>query len=215
MLETGKMYHLYNRGNNRENLFYKKENYHYFIRQLDKYLSNFADVYAYCLLPNHLHFLIKIKDEDEIFRNIRDAITLSDSISTKQNYAITLSDSIVVSKIISEQFRRFFISYSQAINKQENRLGSLFQKHFKIKAVNNDSYFSMLVFYIHANPQKHGLIDDFREWNYSSYHSIISEKISKLKKNEVIGWFGNLEEYKEFHNQKFDFRNLTSLELDD
>jgi putative transposase len=167
------------------------------------------------LLPNHFHFLIKIKDEDEIFRNIRDTIALSDSISIKQNYAITLNNSIVVSKIISEQFRRFFISYSQAINKQENRVGSLFQKHFKIKAVNNDSYFSMLVFYIHANPQKHGLIDDFREWNYSSYHSIISKQISKLKKNEVIGWFGNLEEYKEFHNQKFDFRNLTSLELDD
>jgi len=72
MLETGKMYHLYNRGNNRENLFYKKENYHYFIRQFDKYLSSFVDVYAYCLLPNHFHFLIKIKEEDEIFRNIRE-----------------------------------------------------------------------------------------------------------------------------------------------
>ena len=203
MLETGKMYHLYNRGNNRENLFYKKENYHYFIRQFDKYLSCFVDVYAYCLLPNHFHFLIKIKEEDEIFRNIRDVIAQSDGISKP------------TSKIISEQFRRFFISYSQAINKQEKRVGSLFQKHFKIKEVNNDSYFSQLVFYIHANPQKHGLIDDFRQWNYSSYHSIIAEKISKLKKKEVRNWFGNIEQFIEFHKNQFDFRKLESLNLED
>lgn len=208
MFETGKMYHLYNRGNNRENLFYKKENYHYFIRQFDKYLSNFVDVYAYCLLPNHFHFLIKIKDEDEIIRHLvslpkyRDAIAQSDSIS------------FPFSKIISEQFRRFFISYSQAINKQENRVGSLFQKHFKIKEVSNESYFTALVFYIHSNPQKHGLIDDFREWIYSSYHSLITDKISKLKKRDVINWFGNIEEYKKLHNLQFDFIKLASLELD-
>ena len=208
MLETGKVYHLYNRGNNRENLFYKKENYHYFIRQFDKYLSNFVDVYAYCLLPNHFHFLIKIKEEEEILQYLaglpqyRDSIAQSDGISNP------------TSKIISEQFRRFFISYSQAINKQENRVGSLFQKKFKIKEVNNDSYFSQLVFYIHANPQKHGLINDFREWNYSSYHSIISDKISKLKKKEIRNWFGNIEQYKEFHKNQFDFRNLDTLDLE-
>jgi putative transposase len=207
MLETGKTYHLYNRGNNRENLFYKKENYHYFIRQFDKYLSNYLDVYAYCLLPNHFHFLIKVKDEDEILRS-RDAIAQSDGISTQ-------SDGINYRKIISEQFRRFFISYSQAINKQEKRVGSLFQKCFKIKEVNNDSYFSTLVFYIHANPQKHGLIDDFKEWNYSSYHSIITDKTSKIKKINVIDWFGNVEEYKRFHSQLFDFRTLAPLELED
>ncbi len=208
MLETGKIYHLYNRGNNRENLFYKKENYHYFIRQFDKYLSNFVDVYAYCLLPNHFHFLIKIKDGEEIIRHLvslpkyRDAIALSDSISFPLN------------KIISEQFRRLFISYSQAINKQENRVGSLFQKHFKIKEVTNESYFTSLVFYIHSNPQKHGLIDDFREWNYSSYSSILSQNISKLKKRDVIDWFGNIDAFKRFHNQQIYFRNLASLELD-
>lgn len=195
MLETGKIYHLYNRGNNRENLFYKKENYHYFIRQFDKYLSNYLDVYAYCLLPNHFHFLIKVKDEVEI-----------------QQHLVSLKD---LPSVLSNKFRLFFMSYAKAINKQEKRVGSLFQKRFKIKEVKNDSYFSTLVFYIHANPQKHGLIDDFKGWNYSSYHSIITDKISKLKKIDVIDWFGNLEEYKRFHKQQFDFRNLAPLELDD
>ena len=229
MLETGKMYHLYNRGNNRENLFYKKENYHYFIRQFDKYLSNFVDVYAYCLLPNHFHFLIKIKDEDEIFRNIIDAIAQSELINQEngEQHLVSLKDLPSVREdlpsvcaenlpnLITNKFRLLFMSYAKAINKQEKRVGSLFQKKFKIKEVDNDKYFSQLIFYIHANPQKHGLIDDFREWNYSSYHSITLEKISKLKKKEVIDWFGNIEEYKEFHKQVFDFRRLQTLELED
>jgi putative transposase len=212
MLETGKIYHLYNRGNNRENLFYKKENYHYFIRQFDKYLSNFTDVYAYCLLPNHFHFLIKIKEEAEILR-------LLPNLQNDEQHLVSLKDlpsvrAVDLPSLIINKFRLLFMSYAKAINKQENRVGSLFQKQFKIKAVNNDSYFSCLVFYIHANPQKHGLIDDFREWNYSSYHSIISERISKLKKKGVIDWFGNIEEYKEFHKNQFDFKNLESMELE-
>lgn len=201
MLETGKMYHLYNRGNNRENLFYKEDNYHYFIRQFDKYLSNFIDIYAYCLLPNHFHFLIKIKDEDEIRQHL---VSLKDLPSV----------GVDLPKIIADQFRLFFMSYAKAINKQENRIGSLFQKQFKIKEVNNDAYFSQLVFYIHANPQIHGLIDNFREWNYSSYHSILADRISKLKKIEVIDWFGNEEEYKKFHTTQFDFRCLETLQLE-
>lgn len=207
MLEVGKMYHLYNRGNNRENLFYKKENYYYFIRQFDKYLSDFVDVYAYCLLPNHFHFLIKVKEEEEILRNSRDAIALSDRISTQ-------SDRIDHSKIISEQFRRFFISYSQAINKQEKRVGSLFQKNFKTKEVDSEDYFTQLIVYIHANPQKHGITKDFRTWEFSSYKSVLIEKNSKLKKSEVVGWFGNTDLYKNAHNTHSDFKRLEALELE-
>ncbi|MDB5227104.1 MAG: hypothetical protein JWN78_1297 [Bacteroidota bacterium] len=66
MFYPGEFYHLFNRGNNREIIFYTDENYHYFLRQFDKYLTGFIDIYAYCLLPNHFHFLIKIKEEEEI-----------------------------------------------------------------------------------------------------------------------------------------------------
>lgn len=196
MLETGKTYHLYNRGNNRENLFYKPDNYYYFLRQFDKYLSNCLDVFAYCLLPNHFHFLIRVK-------------------SPASTYSIAQSDGIGYEKKISEQFRRFFISYSQAINKQENRVGSLFQKNFKIKEVNSNSYFSQLIFYIHANPQLHHLIDDFRKWHYSSYHAVLSEKNTKLKKHDVVEWFGNKQQYQHFHQNQTDFNDLEVLNLEE
>lgn len=108
-LIEGNFYHVFNRGNNRENLFYSLRNYTYFLRKFDEHLSEFLDTYAYCLLPNHFHFLVRVKE----WRT--DSIAQSDGIGE-------------VSAQISEQFRRFFIGYSQAINKQERRSGSLFQK---------------------------------------------------------------------------------------
>ncbi|MFK5981536.1 MAG: transposase [Flavobacteriaceae bacterium] len=60
-LEEEYFYHIYNRGNNKQNIFFEKENYHYFIRLLEKYISPIAEIYSYCLLPNHFHLLIKIK----------------------------------------------------------------------------------------------------------------------------------------------------------
>jgi REP element-mobilizing transposase RayT len=175
-LLPGEYYHIFNRGNNRNNLFYKKGNYEYFLRKYDEYLSDYIDTYAFCLLPNHFHLLIRVKESDEI------------------------------SKVVSCQFRRFFISFSQAINKQENRVGSLFQKNFKRKKVDSEKYFLRLVYYIHANPQIHGLIDNFKLYPWSSYERILSKKLSKLKKNEILKWFGTQKEYLAFHEQLNEFK---------
>ena len=94
-----KLYHIYNRGNGNENVYYIDENYYYFLRQYDKYLSESVDTFAYCLLPNHFHLLVRIKIDNP--------------------------------ETASENFRKFFISYSMSINKQEKRRGNLFQRGFK------------------------------------------------------------------------------------
>ncbi|MBS1683501.1 MAG: transposase [Bacteroidetes bacterium] len=171
-------YHIYNRGNNGDNIFYKRGNYDYFLKSYDKHLSDFVETYAYCLLPNHFHLLIRIKP------------FLSFPRQSEQPELI-----------VSEQFRKFFIGYSQAINKQESRSGSLFQKPFKRKEVDREAYFSHLIYYIHANPQKHGICNDFKQYEYSSYGRILIEKPSKLFKNEVIEWFGSKQHYIDFHHQ--------------
>ena len=64
-MQPGCFYHIYNRGNNRQNIFFEERNYLYFLRLFEKYLFNLVDVYAYCLMPNHFHFLIKIKDANQ------------------------------------------------------------------------------------------------------------------------------------------------------
>jgi len=62
--EAGKYYHLFNRGNNKLNIFFEEGNYLYFLDLVKKHLNPNIDVLAYCLLKNHFHFVIRIKDED-------------------------------------------------------------------------------------------------------------------------------------------------------
>jgi len=146
-------------------------------------MSNYIDTYAYCLLPNHFHLLIKTKD----------------SILSK-NRIFTTKDSDEIGKIVSEQFRYFFISYAMSINKQESRSGSLFLKNFKRKLIDNEQYLRNLINYIHCNPLKHKIANDLVSYNYSSYKSLLSNTITKLKSYEVLNvFFNNTNEFLEYH----------------
>ena len=61
-LEHGKYYHIYNRGNNRENIFVEERNYPYFLKLYAQHIFPVADTFAYCLMRNHFHLLVHIKD---------------------------------------------------------------------------------------------------------------------------------------------------------
>jgi len=56
--EPHAFYHVYNRGINREAVFFNRENYLFFLRKIRKYLCPCCDVVAYCLMPNHFHLLL-------------------------------------------------------------------------------------------------------------------------------------------------------------
>ena len=56
--ESNKLYHLYNQGNNKQQLFFSDDNYAYFLRAYEKLVSPYCDTLAYCLMPNHFHFMI-------------------------------------------------------------------------------------------------------------------------------------------------------------
>jgi REP element-mobilizing transposase RayT len=74
--EHGCFYHVYNRGNNKEDIFKELKNYTYFFGLIKKYLLPTADIYTYCLMKNHFHLLVKIKDLEEI---------IDDKYKTKKN----------------------------------------------------------------------------------------------------------------------------------
>ncbi len=65
-MEADRYYHIYNRANGNENLFRERENYRYFLKQWEKCIPDVADTLAYCLMPNHFHFLIRTKGEVEL-----------------------------------------------------------------------------------------------------------------------------------------------------
>lgn len=185
-LQSGTWYHIYNRGNNGEDIFYRPENYRYFLRKFDQYLTAYLDVYAYCLLPNHFHFLIKTKDKYEL---------AADQLQFKTGTKL-LGD---FSSIISEVFRRFFLCYAKSIKVQEGRTGSLFEKNFKRKEIKTDAHLFWLINYIHRNPETHGIVSTFINYPNSSYVSILSAAPTKLKRQEVLSLLGGREEFIRFH----------------
>lgn len=178
----GKHYHIYNRGNNGENIFREEKNYAYFIKLYSKYVEPVAETFCYCLLRNHFHLLVRIKTEEE------------------QKETWQVSQTFRVSSP-TQQFSNFFNSYAKSINKAYNRSGSLFEKRFGRIEIATEIYFKYLIHYIHFNPQKHGFVDDFRRYPYSSYHAMLSNKPTKLQRQKVFEWFEGKELFEAMHQQ--------------
>ncbi len=83
-----KVYHIYNKTNNKELLFCTAENHRYFLQQYLLYISPIADTYSWSLLPNHFHFIIKIKQQEKICEHLgnRDKYIKAQLESTKFYY---------------------------------------------------------------------------------------------------------------------------------
>ncbi len=191
--EEQKFYHLYNRSTDKQPMFRNEGNYEFFLKQYDAYLSPVVDTFAYCLLGNHFHILFRVK--------VLTGIDLNSLKKFPEDTIPELLHQKTTHDIVCHQLRKFFQSYSMAFNKQQERVGALFQKPFKRALVDNDSYFMQLVYYIHSNPQHHGLTDDFRKWKWSSYNRILIDKPSKLNKMELINWFGDKDKFVQYHNK--------------
>jgi REP element-mobilizing transposase RayT len=190
-LQYGKYCHIYSRGNNRENLFLEERNYPYFLKLYAKHIEPVAHTYAYCLLRNHLHFLVRIKD------------------------LTGLEDLSGLSRGPSQAFSNLFNAYAKAFNRAYNRTGALFQRPFGRVEVTSDAHFVQLVTYIHQNPQRHGFVTTFRDWPYSSYHTLLVAKPTRLKRDEVLAWFGGVDNLVAVHQQEVTDRQIAMLAPED
>ncbi len=163
-LTIGNYYHIFNRGNNKCDIFIDDENYMYFLSLLSKYINPIADIFSYCLLKNHFHLLVRIKEVED-------------------------------SKLIARGFANLFNAYAKAINKKYNRTGSLFQYKFKRIKIDTEEYLREVIMYINLNPVYHNFIDTAKEYRYSSYNALVSNKPTALKRNEVIELFDDKDNF--------------------
>ncbi len=177
-LKAGNIYHLFNRGINGENIFKETRNYYYFLDKYKEYCSDILETYAFALLKNHFHLMVKIKEN--IFVARRDG-----------KAEIELN--------ASRQLSHFFNSYAQSYNAAYNRHGKLLEEPFKRKMVDVDGYFTSLIYYIHFNPQQHGFITDFRNWEFTSWHALLSDKETFLAKEKIMEWFGSKKHFVDAH----------------
>ncbi len=191
----GCIYHVYNRTNNREKLFLSDENRYFFLKRYDELLTPFIDTFCWSLLPNHFHLLVSIKSSVEIVKNLG-MKDLKDLTGTERKF---MNGEISAGVLIEQSFKRFFQSYSLAFNKMYDRKGNLFYKPFKRMLVEKEKHFTQAIIYIHANAMKHQLVPDFTKYQWSSWKSLLSESPTRLLRNEVIKWFGNIELFVKTH----------------
>ena len=206
-LQPDKYYHIYNHGNGNENIFKSDANFIYFLQQYTKHINPLTHTFAYCLMPNHFHFMVRIKHEEELMKFFKNKLASKDPKSFKS--ILDLND---ISKLLSQQFSNFFNAYTKAFNKQHNRKGSLFLDNFNRKQVSNEEYFQKLICYIHFNPVHHQFVKCMDDWKYSSYHSLLSAKLTLLKREEVMQWFGDSENFRVFHQRKIEDKIILEME---
>jgi putative transposase len=191
-IQPGTYYHIFNRGNNKEDIFVEEKNYHYFLELYTNHISPIAETFAYCLLRNHFHFLVRIKALTEL------------KINNKNSEPQSLL-------LPSQHFSNYFNAYTKAFNKAYVRVGSLFQHPFGRVRVESNVHLAHLVKYIHYNPQKHGFLGDFREYRYSLYRALISNKPTQLEREITLSWFDGRDGFINSHKSESDFGSIKYL----
>ena len=182
--ENGHIYHIYNQGNNRQAIFFKRDNYIFFLKKIKELIIPHADILAWCLMPNHFHLMVWVKEAEKLTPTR--AATLSRTPSTCRNPSTSLPISS-----LNKSLGIVLASYTRAINIQENRTGSLFRS--KTKAINltkidkmtpayvntqygtkinittpEHEYPQICYNYIHNNPVAATLVQNKCDWEFSS-----------------------------------------------
>ncbi len=207
----GNFYHIYNRGNNSENIFIQERNYAYFMELWWKHISPIAETWAYCLLRNHFHVVVWIKEQANLSGLTKNTINLDASVDKGTSPSDSYRDLTGLSpklKEPSQYFSNFFNAYSRGVNIATQRTGALFERPFKRIPVDSESYLMRLIVYIHQNPQKHKFVDDFRDWNYSSYHDLITNVPTRLQRDKAIQLFGSQVDFIRIHQEIQPLENL-------
>jgi putative transposase len=180
--ERGQLYHIFNQGNNRQNIFFERDNYLFFLRKMRTYILPYADIIAWCLMPNHFHLMVLVSEvELNVERYARLGVSQRHAESIKEPKLRTFNDSIGI----------MLMAYTKAINKQQKRSGKLFREQtkaecisctngvtpsfytsegiIKINTKNPELQYPQICFnYIHQNPVKAGLVQNAVDWEFSS-----------------------------------------------
>ena len=164
-LEPEKIYHIYNRGINRQTIFYSPDNYLYFLQKVRHSLMPVCNILCYTLMPNHFHFLIEATEQSVVLKK----------------------SGIIEIQSVSYALQQVQSSYTKAINKASKRTGSLFTQNVKCKCLNESStanYGITCFHYIHQNPWVAGLVQKIEDWEFSSFRDFIGLRNGTLINKE-------------------------------
>lgn len=206
-LEQGHLYHIFNQGNNKQQIFFKRENYLFFLSKIKEYILPHSNIVAWCLMPNHFHLMVEVKEVTIEFA--KNGAKSSDGVT--QSHPVT--NCPITHRTLNESIGIMLRSYTRAINKQQNRTGGLFREETKAECISKASnitpsfyntefgasmhtnhpeeeYPQVCFNYIHLNPVKACLVNVAEKWEFSSYRDYCGLRNGKLVDNDCAQRFG-------------------------
>ena len=214
IFEPTGIYHIYNQGNNRQLVFFSRENYLFFTRKICTHIMPYGDILAWCLMPNHFHLMVEVKD----FGNDRGAVdsrgaTADSRGADSRGATFSRTPTSTSTPDLNHSIGIMLASYTRAIHKQENISGSLFRQKTKaiclneIKSISSNWFTSFGVTfmnveipslqypqvcfnYIHNNPVKAGLVPRAEDWEFSSYAGLAGLRPETLVNMERVAALG-------------------------
>ncbi|MEM9547673.1 MAG: transposase [Bacteroidota bacterium] len=187
---------MYNRGINRTSIFRSVDNYNFFLKKWEMLIHPFLETYCFCLMPNHFHFIVKVRPYSKEIKRLIEQIDTSKSRKF-------LAEEITYNEFLEDQFKRILSSYTLAFNKQQKRTGSLFQKRFKRIGIRYDHKLLNLIAYIHHNPIHHGFTRNYSEWKFNSYQCFTRNFKTFIDSKMVLSLF-----HKDLKKAKFLFHEF-------
>ncbi|MEM6337402.1 MAG: hypothetical protein AAF752_12600 [Bacteroidota bacterium] len=184
----GQTFHVFNRGNDRGLLFYNQEHYGDFLARVWRKLHAYVDLYAFALLPNHFHLLLRVKPEEQIL--------LASSLDYKPTSRACHE---AANAVVSRRFRELFLGFAKHVNATTEREGSLFRERVRRLEIDSETYLLEALRYINRNGWKHGVVENFEDYGYTSYNALVRGDSALLARDEVVSWFGSVEAFAEFH----------------
>ena len=204
-LQPNCSYHIFNHANGFENIFTVDDNYRFYLDKYQQYILPIAETYAYCLLPNHFHLVVRIRRKEvieEVYRNFK-----STNFSKVPNFGkvensgkVEITDNII-EQFISKQFANLFSCYTQSFNKVNKRRESLFLKNFRREPIENKAYFLNAVIYTHRNPAHHAFCDRYTDWSYTSFCEIKERNSQMIEVEKLLRMFGGRDSFIDLHEQ--------------
>ena len=157
------------------------------------------------------HILFRGVNQQNIFEEKQDYIKLLETIENVKKdmhfelYAYCFMSNHVhlvikeaKNKDISLIMKRILTKYARWYNIKYKRSGALIANRYKSVPVEVDEYFLHLIRYVHQNPLKAGIVENIKDYPYSSYNEYLSGCI--LTNTEFVLSMLNLPEFVEFHS---------------
>lgn len=188
---THQMYHIYNEGNNKQEIFLSPDNYLYFLWKMRAYLLPFGQLISWCLLPNCFHwqfYVLRLEVVRKEFRKHIDEVEFqrrtfkygSKAQQVKRSHTRTAHPNSMIK--LNDAIGDLQKGYTRAINIQLKRTGSLFREECKAQEYVLDEFRNLIAFHeiekynldhmcmklIHQFPQRLNLVSDFEQYEWSS-----------------------------------------------